>query len=98
MPQHTPAEKEKRRRNRSADEIARLDASEGGGGTPAKKPAKKPQKKERSGVGRDNSNANADRLGAALRARIEAARGADNLKMVNTLKARLKALEATRAK
>lgn len=92
MPNHTAAEKEKKRRNRSADAIAALDASEQGS-RPA--PKKRKPRKEAIGTGRDDSQTNFDRLAAGLRQRISAARKTGNNTLAAKLEARLVELRKT---
>ncbi len=97
MPAHTAAEKEKNRQIKSTSAISKLDAAEQG--KPKKKPAKKkPAPVEKRGVGRDDSNANADRLGKQMREAIAREKANGNLVKVENLKSRLKQLEATRTK
>ena len=93
MPQHTAAEQEKNRRNRSADAIAANDASEQGTPTPAE--PKKAAPKERIGTGRDDSQTNFDRLAAGLRSRIAAARKTGDGALAAKLEARLVELRKT---
>ena len=96
MSQDTAADREKARRSKSADAIAAMDAAEQGG---KKKPAaaapaaKKPT--EKKGAGRDDSQANFDRLAAGLRAKIAAAKGSGNNALAVKLEARLAELRKT---
>ncbi len=94
MPAHTPAEKEKNRRNRSASTIEALDASEQGDQLPVPKKRAAP-KQERVGTGRDDSQANFDRLAAGLRQRISAAKKTGNNTLAAKLEARLVELRKT---
>ena len=101
MPDHTIAEKEKNRRNRSAQVIAALDASEGGSVTATvttTKPAKKKKKKraERIGVG-DNAATRRQqtaRVVTGLREKFERAMTGGNVAKANDLRERIKAVIA----
>jgi regulator of protease activity HflC (stomatin/prohibitin superfamily) len=79
------AEQERKRKRAEAKRKAAAAA--------AKK--KKKAQKEKVSAGRDDSQANYERLSAGLRARLATARGAGNQKMVTDLEARLKALKET---
>jgi len=95
MSQDTAANREKKRRSKSADAIAALDASEGSSKPAAPAPAPKPKPRENVGTGRDDSQANFDRLSAGLRAKIAVAKKAGNTTLAVKLEARLAELRKT---
>lgn len=91
MPQHTAAEREKKRQGKSAAAIAALDAAEQASSKPAKKPAKKPKEK----IGTGDESKRREFTGAMvknIRIKLEAAQRKGDMKKAATLRERIKAV------
>lgn len=96
MPSHTAKEKEKNRRNKSADAIAANDASEQSTSTtnkPAPAAAAKQKPAEKIGTGRDDSQSNFARMSKKLRQDIIRERAAGNIAKADSLVDRLARLK-----
>ena len=96
MPEHTPAEKEKNRQNKSVRAIAALDASEGSRNavTPLKKKKKKPTEKIGVGSNATQRRKQTARVVTGLREKFERAMTGGNVAKANDLRERIKAVIA----